>query len=168
MKPSKQDTDSMARLLELLTQSLAFGGPTEQDIPVAAGVFDSSGNLVTWAVNQRESTGDPTAHAEVVALRQASELVNDGWRLSDCTLVVTLEPCAMCAGAALNARVARVIFGANEPKSGAVGSVVDLLRDPRNIHKPEVVGGVLADECSQVLRGWFARLRDTKDVLTNG
>lgn len=185
MKPNQKDVTAMGQLLDLLADSaqgivssieMTKSGryleatkavASNQDIPVAAGVFDADGNLCTWATNQRELTGDPTAHAEVVALRRAAQLTESGWRLTDCTLVVTLEPCAMCAGAALNARVARVVFGANEPKTGAAGSLIDILRDPRNVHRPEVVGGVLADQCEQVLKAWFANLRDTKDVFTD-
>ncbi len=173
MKPRHQDEVAMQQLLDLLhgvakktsSTDLVFAGA---DVPVAAGVFDSTGALRAWAINQREATGDPTAHAEVLALREAAQVHGTSWRLEDCTLVVTLEPCAMCAGAALSARVARVVFGASEPKSGAAGSLIDILRDPRNPHRPEVIGGVLADQCSEVLKSWFARLRDTKDVLPDG
>jgi tRNA(adenine34) deaminase len=168
MKPSKQDTESMRQLLALLIESVDAAGSVGADVPVAAGIFDTGGNLLSWALNQREATGDPTAHAEVLVLREAAQLAQSGWRLEDCTLVVTLEPCAMCAGAVLNARVPRVVYGASEPKTGAAGSVVDILRDPRNLHQPEVIGGVLGAECSQFLKSWFVDLRDTKDVLADG
>lgn len=131
---------------------------TSQDVPVVAGLFDEDGALVSWASNQREATGDPTAHAEVLVLRGASD--GSTWRLNELTLAVTLEPCAMCAGAILNARIPRVVFGAYEPKTGAAGSLLDVLREPRNVYKPEVVGGVLAQECGQVLSTWFSNVRE--------
>lgn len=131
---------------------------TSQDVPVVAGLFDEDGALVSWASNQREATGDPTAHAEVLVLRGASD--GTTWRLDELTLAVTLEPCAMCAGAILNARIPRVVFGAYEPKTGAAGSLLDVLREPRNVYKPEVVGGVLAQECGQVLSTWFSNVRE--------
>ena len=114
----------------------------------------------SWrAHNRREADGDPTAHAEVLALRAAAAVHGDGWRLSGCTLVVTLEPCAMCAGAAVLARVDRLVYGATDPKAGAVGSLWDLPRDPRLNHRPEVVGGVRADDSAALLRTFFARHR---------
>jgi len=120
--------------------------------------------MLCWASNKRETTGDPTAHAEVLVLRDAGRAGTGAkagdWRLDDVTLAVTLEPCAMCAGAILNARVPRVVFGAYEPKTGAAGSLIDVLREPRNLHRPEVVGGVLAQECGQVLSTWFASVRE--------
>lgn len=169
MKPSSADLEAMKTVLGLLVDQVDFAQPLN-DVPVAAGVFDESGRLVTSAINARESLADPTAHAEILALREAARLSNQAqsWRLSDCTLVVTLEPCAMCAGAALSARVKKVVYGAAEPKTGAAGSVSDILRDPRNLHQPEVVGGVLAEQCSAVLTEWFRRLRDSKNVVTDG
>ena len=134
-----------------------------EDVPVVAGLFDKDGRMLSWASNQREKTGDPTAHAEVLVLRNAGSAgETGGWRIEDVTLAVTLEPCAMCAGAILNARVPRVVFGAYEPKTGAAGSVLEVLREPRNIHRPEVVGGVLAEECGQVLQKWFESVRGRK------
>ena len=105
------------------------------------------------------SFGDPTAHAEILALRAAALVVGDGWRLEGATLAVTVEPCTMCAGALVMARVARVVFGAWEPKTGAVGSLWDVVRDRRLTHRPEVRGGVLADECAGPLEEFFARQR---------
>jgi tRNA(adenine34) deaminase len=107
--------------------------------------------------------GDPTAHAEILALRAAALVYGDGWRLDGCTLAVTVEPCTMCAGALVLARVARVVFGAWEPKTGAVGSLWDVVRDRRLNHRPEVVGGILADECAALLAGFFAERRDAAD-----
>ena len=124
------------------------------DVPVGAIVVDADGEVVGVGCNARELTGDPTAHAEVLALRAASAAVGT-WRLSGCTLVVTLEPCTMCAGALVLARVSRVVFGASDPKAGAVGSLWDVVRDRRLNHRPEVVGGVLAEECGSVLRDFF-------------
>jgi len=124
------------------------------DVPVGAVVVDADGEVLGVGRNARELTGDPTAHAEVLALRAAA-LSLGTWRLSGCTLAVTLEPCTMCAGALVLARVSRVVFGAADPKAGAVGSLWDVVRDRRLNHRPEVVSGVLADECSELLRAFF-------------
>ncbi len=129
------------------------------DVPVGAVVVDGEGRLVGRGHNRRELDHDPTAHAEVVALRDAATALGR-WRLEGCTLVVTLEPCAMCAGAIGLARVDRVVFGAFDPKAGAVGSLWDLLRDRRLNHRPEVISGVLQDECSDRLVRFFAAHRD--------
>lgn len=130
------------------------------DIPVGAVVVDPSGEVIGRGVNRREQLGDPAAHAEVEALRQAAQVRGDGWRLLGCTLVVTLEPCVMCAGAILNSRVSNVVFGAWEPKTGACGSVIDVLRDPRwPTPAPGVVGGVRAAECEAMLEEFFRGLR---------
>lgn len=131
----------------------------DEDVPVGAVVFGPDGAPVARAHNRREADGDPTAHAEIVALREAAR-VTGGWRLTGCTLVVTLEPCAMCAGAAVLARVDRVVFGATDPKAGAAGSLWDVLGDPRLNHRPEVTGGVLAGECGALLRAFFAARRE--------
>jgi len=128
------------------------------DVPIGAVVLDSAGTVVAAAGNERELTGDPLAHAEVLALRRAAQAVG-GWRLDDCTLVVTLEPCAMCAGALVQARVARLVFGAFDPKAGAVASLADVVRDPRLPHRVEVVSGVLAGESETLLSGFFAARR---------
>jgi tRNA(adenine34) deaminase len=124
------------------------------DVPVGAVVVDSSGDVIGAGLNAREALGDPTAHAEIVALRAAAARIG-GWRLAGCTLVVTLEPCTMCAGALVLARVDRVVFGAPDPKAGAVGSLWDVVRDRRLNHRPEVTGGVLEAECGELLRSFF-------------
>jgi tRNA(adenine34) deaminase len=124
------------------------------DVPVGAVVVDSSGDVIGAGFNAREASGDPTAHAEIVALRAAAASVG-GWRLAGCTLVVTLEPCTMCAGALVLARVDRVVFGAVDPKAGAVGSLWDVVRDRRLNHRPEVTSGVLEAECGELLRSFF-------------
>jgi len=128
------------------------------DVPVGAVVIDPTGVVVGRGRNQRELDGDPTAHAEVLAIRAAAAVTGD-WRLIGCTLVVTLEPCVMCAGAIVLSRLDRVVFGAYDPKAGAVGSMWDLVRDRRLNHRPEVVGGVLQDECADLLSDWFVRHR---------
>lgn len=128
------------------------------DVPVGAVVLGPSGDVLGRGRNQREAVGDPTAHAEIVALRAAAA-ERGTWRLDGCTLVVTLEPCAMCAGALGLARVDRLVYGAGDPKAGAAGSVWDLVRDRRMNHRPEVIGGVLADECGKLLRSFFAGQR---------
>lgn len=131
------------------------------DIPIGAVLLAPDGSVIAAAGNERELTGDPTAHAEVLALRRAATRPGDStWRRGDTTLVVTLEPCAMCAGALVSARVGRLVFGALDPKAGAVASLFDIVRDPRLNHRVEVVGGVLADECAAVLRDFFAGHRD--------
>ena len=124
------------------------------DVPVGAVVVDADGEVLGVGCNARELTRDPTAHAEVLALRAAAAAVGN-WRLAGCTLVVTLEPCTMCAGALVLARVSRVVFGATDAKAGAVGSLWDVVRDRRLNHRPEVVGGVLAEECGELLRAFF-------------
>jgi tRNA(adenine34) deaminase len=138
---------------------LAASDASDLDVPVGAVVFDADGRELARASNAREVTGDPTAHAEVLALRAAAAVHGDGWRLEGCTLAVTLEPCTMCAGALVLARVSKVVFGAWEPKTGAVGSLWDVVRDQRLAHRPLVRGGVLEDECSAVLREFFASKR---------
>jgi tRNA(adenine34) deaminase len=144
-----RDDDAMRLALELARTALVTG-----DVPVGAVVLDADGDVIARGVNMKEALGDPTAHAELLAIRDAAE-GRDGWRLEDATLVVTLEPCAMCAGAILAARVPRVVFGAWDEKAGAAGSQYDLLRDRRLPHRPEVVSGVLADECSTLLTDFF-------------
>jgi tRNA(adenine34) deaminase len=129
------------------------------DVPIGAVVLAPDGRVLASGRNQREATGDPVAHAEIVALRAAAAVAGDGWRLDGCTLVVTLEPCTMCAGAAVLARVARVVYGATDPKAGAVGSLWDVVRDRRLNHRPEVVSGVLADDSSALLLRFFAERR---------
>jgi tRNA(adenine34) deaminase len=124
------------------------------DVPVGAVVLDPSGALIGRGRNVREANADPTGHAEMVALRAAAQ-VRGGWRLDGCTLVVTLEPCTMCAGAAVLARVGRLVFGAHDEKAGAAGSLWDVVRDRRLNHRPEVVAGILADESTRLLDGFF-------------
>ncbi len=128
------------------------------DVPVGAVVVGPDGRLLGVGRNRREETGDPTAHAEVLALRQAAATWGE-WRLEGCTLVVTLEPCVMCAGALVLARVERLVLGAWDPKAGATGSVWDLVRDQRANHAVEVVGGVREDECARLLRDFFGAQR---------
>jgi len=128
--------------------------PAHGDVPVGAVVLTPDGAVVGSGHNDREGSGDPTAHAEVLALRAASAALG-AWRLTGCTLVVTLEPCTMCAGALVLARVDRLVYGAADAKAGAVGSLWDVVRDRRLNHRPEVVRGVLADESAQVLRAFF-------------
>ena len=128
------------------------------DVPVGALVIDGAGTVIGIGRNEREAHGDPTGHAEMVAIRQAAWATGD-WRLTDATLVVTLEPCVMCAGAILAARLPRVVFGAWDEKAGAAGSVYDLLRDRRLNHRVEVVAGVEADACSALLTEFFRASR---------
>ena len=129
------------------------------DVPVGAVLYDATGTELSTGVNRREELADPTAHAEVEAIRQAVRVHGDGWRLSGCELVVTLEPCAMCAGALQAARVSSVVFGAFEPKTGACGSLIDVLRAPTAPFTPQVRGGVLEGECAGLLRKFFDGLR---------
>jgi tRNA(adenine34) deaminase len=131
------------------------------DVPVGAVVLSPDGVVLGVGHNDREGGSDPTAHAEVLAVRAAAAALGT-WRLSGCTLVVTLEPCTMCAGAIVLARLARVVYGAVDPKAGAAGSLFDLLRDRRLNHRPEVVAGVLAEECSALLRDFFEQRRDPR------
>ena len=128
------------------------------DIPVGAAIFNASGELIATGHNERELHNDPTAHAEIVAIRKAAEKLGD-WHLTDYTLVVTLEPCAMCAGAIAQSRLQTVVFGAWDEKAGAVGSVWDLLRDPRSTFRTEVRAGVLADDCSELITSFIQEVR---------
>jgi tRNA(adenine34) deaminase len=127
---------------------------TTGDVPIGAVVVDAGGSVVGRGRNVREANGDPTGHAEIVALREAAAAAGE-WRLTGCTLVVTLEPCTMCAGAAVLARVDRIVFGAYDDKAGAVGSLWDVVRDRRLNHRPEVVSGVLASESTALLDDFF-------------
>jgi tRNA(adenine34) deaminase len=128
------------------------------EVPVGAVILDPAGALIARAHNRRESDADPTAHAEIVAIRAAGRALGS-WHLDGCTLVVTLEPCTMCAGAVVAARIGRVVYGAADPKAGAAGSLWDVLRDRRLNHRAEVVGGILAEECGALLREFFAQRR---------
>ncbi len=140
----------MALALGEAEQAVAHG-----DVPVGAVILDAAGELISAGHNERELTGDPTAHAEVLAIRRA---VRDGWRLDGCTLIVTLEPCTMCAGAIVLSRLSKVVYGAVDPKAGAAGSLWDVLRDRRLNHRPEVVSGLLADQSAALLTGFFRGL----------
>ena len=128
------------------------------DVPIGAVVLDPSGAVIARAGNDRERHADPTAHAEVVAIRRAAEAVGE-WRLTDCTLVVTLEPCTMCAGAIVSSRIGHLVFGAYDEKAGAVASLWDVVRDPRLNHRPKVTSGVLAEESTALLDAFFAARR---------
>lgn len=150
MIPSPADRDLVLRALDTGRAAAPAG-----DVPIGAVVTAPDGTELARARNRREDLGDPTAHAEILALRAAAAQHGDGWRLEGCTLAVTVEPCTMCAGAIVLARIARVVFGAWEPRTGAAGSLWDVLRDRRNNHRPEVVGGAAPEECAQVLRDFF-------------
>ncbi|MCM4084904.1 nucleoside deaminase [Actinoplanes sp. TRM88002] len=137
-----------------MRRALEVAAAAGEDVPVGAVLLDAAGRELAAAGNQREASGDPTAHAEILVLRRAAEQAGT-WRLDGCTLVVTLEPCTMCAGALVLARVSTLVFGAWEPKTGAVGSLWDVVRDRRLNHRPEVYAGVLEDECAAILRDFF-------------
>ncbi len=147
------DEQAMRRALELAEQAVVTG-----DVPVGAVVLDPDGVVVGEGRNTRERDLDPTGHAEVVAMRAAARALGE-WRLEGCTLVVTLEPCTMCAGALVSARVGRLVLGAWDDKAGAVGSLWDVVRDRRLNHRPEVVAGLLADESTVLLRDFFGARR---------
>ena len=138
--------------------SLARETAIKGDVPVGALVVDDFGNVVGQGANLREQDNDPTAHAEIVAIRNAAKKIGN-YRLDDLTMVVTLEPCGMCAGAIAQSRIKRLIFGAFDEKAGAVGSIWDLLRDTRAIYNPEVIGGILDAESSLILRNFFKNYR---------
>jgi tRNA(adenine34) deaminase len=140
----------MGQALKVASRALAAG-----DVPVGAMVISPDGEVLGVGHNQREADSDPTAHAEVIALRAAAS-AGGTWRLQDCTLVVTLEPCVMCAGALMLARIGRLVLGAWDPKAGACGSVWDVVRDRRATHRVEVIGGIREPECSQILLDFFA------------
>jgi tRNA(adenine34) deaminase len=153
LPPLASDEALVRRALEV-----AAAAPATGDVPIGAIVVDAAGRELAAACNAREALGDPTAHAEMLALRAAANASGE-WRLEGCTVAVTVEPCTMCAGALGLARVRRVVFGAWEPKTGAAGSLWDVLRDRRLNHRPEVVGGVLEAECAAVLEAFFASHR---------
>ena len=138
--------------------SLAKEAATKGDVPVGALVVDDSGNILGMGANLREQNNDPTAHAEIVAIRNAASEIGN-YRLDDLTMVVTLEPCGMCAGAIAQSRIKRLVFGSFDEKYGAVGSVWDLLRDARAIYKPEVLSGVMEKECGELLTEFFTTKR---------
>src|SRR5919106_4550458 len=151
---NRADTRGMAEALEQARLSLSWG-----DVPIGAVVVRGN-EVLARAGNERERRGDPTAHAEILVLREAAERVGS-WHLEGCTLFVTLEPCAMCAGAAVLARVDRLVVGAADPKAGFAGSLGDLVQDPRLNHRVQVTEGVLAEESAELLRGFFASRRAT-------
>lgn len=157
VQPRPTDVDAVRRALEQARRAGAAG-----EVPIGAVVIGPDGAVLGVGANEREATHDPTAHAEVVALRAAASSLGT-WRLDGCVLAVTLEPCPMCAGAAWLSRVDRVVFGAWNTEYGAAGSLWDVLRDGRLNHRPEVVAGVLADECSAVLADFFAARRTAAD-----
>jgi tRNA(adenine34) deaminase len=150
LPPLASDEALVRRALEV-----AAAAPATGDVPIGAIVVDAAGRELSAACNAREALGDPTAHAELLALRAAAAVAGE-WRLEGCTVAVTVEPCTMCAGALGLARVRRVVFGAWEPRTGAAGSLWDVLRDRRLNHRPEVLGGVLEAECAAVLEAFFA------------
>jgi tRNA(adenine34) deaminase len=154
---------AMREALAQLAPVSEDGSPEAEDVPVGAVILAPGGAVVARARNRRLADGDPTAHAEIVAIRAAARVAGS-WRLDGHTLVVTLEPCTMCAGAIAAARIARLVYGATDPKAGAVGSLWDVLRDRRVPHRTEVVGGVLAEECGAPLRDFFAQRRHAGPV----
>ena len=151
--PGQEFNETMQLALDLAAKASQQG-----DVPVGAIVLNSNGDVVGRGFNTREVDNDPMNHAEIVAMREAA-ITNNSWRLDDHTLVVTLEPCTMCAGAAVQARIGRIVFGAFDNKAGAVGSLWDVVRDRRLPHRPEVVSGVLADECGAILSEFFKAQR---------
>jgi tRNA(adenine34) deaminase len=144
-------------LIRSALEAAADVGP--RDVPIGAVIVAADGTELARAANAREELGDPTAHAEILAMRAAASALGDGWRLEGATIAVTVEPCTMCAGALVMARVARLVFGAWESKTGAVGSLWDVVRDRRLTHRPQVRGGVLAAECAAPLQAFFAKQR---------
>jgi tRNA(adenine34) deaminase len=142
------------KLIMQAALSLAKVAADKGDVPVGAIVVNEAGEILGTGQNLREQSNDPTAHAEVIAIRQAAEKIGS-WRLDDLTIVVTLEPCAMCAGAIAQSRIKRLVFGAWDDKAGAVGSVMDVIRDPRALTKVEVIAGIMEKECSQILSDFF-------------
>lgn len=144
--------------MEIALRRARFGAIASGDVPVGAVVLNEKNELIAMGNNQRELLRDPLGHAEIVAIRAASRSLGS-WRLDGCTLIVTLEPCAMCAGAILQARIPKLVFGTWDEKAGAVGSTFDLLRDPRALHKVEVVSGVMQAECAALLTEFFSAQR---------
>jgi tRNA(adenine34) deaminase len=159
--PADDDAAGPGGDVQLIRAALAAARQTgPDDVPIGAVIIGSDGVELARAANARELLGDPTAHAEILALRAAARVHGDGWRLEGATLAVTVEPCTMCAGALVMARVSNLVFGAWEPKTGAVGSLWDVVRDRRLTHRPRVRGGVLAEDCAGLLEDFFRRQRD--------
>jgi tRNA(adenine34) deaminase len=146
------------RAMRVALERAKFGSTASGDVPVGAVILNKDGEIVALGNNQRELLRDPLGHAEIVVIKAAARSMGS-WRLDECTLVVTLEPCVMCAGAIMAARIPRVVFGAWDEKAGAAGSVWDLLRDPRSLNKVEVINGVLEVECGEVLTQFFSNKR---------
>lgn len=158
--PTATDIEMMRRALELARQAAALG-----EVPVGALVYETTtGRVLGEGFNRREIDNDPAAHAELIAIRRAAETLG-GWRLNTCTLVVTLEPCCMCAGLIVNARLGRLVYGAADPKAGACGSLLRLTEDSRLNHRVEPIAGVLADEAAALLRDFFRSLRQRRKSL---
>jgi tRNA(adenine34) deaminase len=157
-----EDIHFMKRALEEARQAAERG-----EVPVGCVLVDASGAEMARAHNERETLGDPTAHAEIVAIRRAASAAG-GWRLEGVTAYVTLEPCAMCAGALVHARVSRVVYGCADPKGGAIDTFFEIGRDPRLNHRFEVTAGVLGDECAAFLRAFFVALRQGRAASTRG
>ncbi|MEO8105801.1 MAG: nucleoside deaminase [Actinomycetes bacterium] len=155
--PGTNNSYSEAMLLAL---GEALMASQHGDVPIGAVVLDASGEVIGASHNRRTVDADPTAHAEILALRAAADALG-AWRLDECTLVVTLEPCTMCAGAIVQARVGKLVFGAWNDEMGAVGTLWDVVRDRRLHHRPEVVSGVMADECGTLVEQFFSRHRDS-------
>lgn len=149
----------MINFEEAMSLALDIAKNSSSDVPVGAIVINDNGEIIATGSNERELLKDPTGHAEIVALRQAAQALGN-WRLDGLTLIVTLEPCAMCAGAIAQSRISRLAFGTWDEKAGAVGSVWDLLRDPRALHKIEVISGILATECASLLSDFFQTQRE--------
>ncbi|MFZ9222915.1 MAG: tRNA adenosine(34) deaminase TadA [Candidatus Nanopelagicaceae bacterium] len=146
------------KAMEIALEQALFSSKASGDVPVGAVVLDEIGRLVGIGSNRRELLSDPVGHAEIVAIKSAARALGK-WRLDGCTLVVTLEPCAMCAGAIAQSRISRLVFGAFDEKAGAVGSLMDVLRDPRALQKVEVISGVMQEECAKVLSDFFKERR---------
>lgn len=160
-QPTPRDVDAMQRALALAAQAGALG-----EVPVGCVVYETAtGRTLGEGFNRREADHDPLAHAELLAIRAAAHALGD-WRLNACTLVVTLEPCAMCAGAIVNARVGRLVYGAPDPKAGACASLMTLTQDARLNHRVTPIAGVMAEECGAVLRTFFQRLRAPEPPAT--
>lgn len=152
----EDDPMDQSEAMGIALEQARFSSEASGDVPVGAVILDPKGRMIGIGSNRRELLNDPVGHAEIVAIKSASRALGN-WRLDGCTMVVTLEPCAMCAGAIQQARIAKVIFGAWDEKAGAAGSVIDILRDPRALHKVEVVAGFKEEESAKLLKDFFSR-----------